>query len=993
MPMIGTGFANYYNYGRVSGMKNILELIEKEDRKNPLTDEEISKILGITRSEVIRLRDSLNIGDSRERRKEILESEINKILESSPNISEREFTKRLNEVGFNISRNIVSRYIKAMKNEFLLYNKEIKSDDEEINRIENEESSTTNNAFSALIGANGSLKSKVELAKASILYPPNGLHTLIYGSTGVGKSELAECMYKFAIESGAKEKNAPFVVFNCADYAENPQLLLSQLFGYIKGAYTGADSSKEGLVEMANNGLLFLDEIHRLPPEGQEILFHLIDKGKFRRLGETHSTRTAKIMIIAATTEDPESSLLITFRRRVPMLIELPSLKDRPFSERYEIITQFLSKEAFRINKRIVVKADVVRALMLYDCPGSIGQLRSDIQVACARSFLNSMKDKKTDVITKISHLPNHVRSGFLKISKREPEIEEFVSEDVVVNPNNSSEVVVKEDRYTLAENIYQLIEERFIELEKEGLTRDQINKIVGNQVETELKRFVKSADSKGAISKREIQQIVGEKITEIVDKVIRVGKQYFDDIEDNLYYSLATHINATYSRLINGKKIINPQLENIKNEYSKEYEVAKLMANIISDELKVVLPEDEVGFIAMYLRTFCGKNQTRKGRVGVIVLTHGHVAMGMAEVANRLLGVNHAVGIEMSLDESPQSALEKTIEVVKNIDEGKGCIILVDMGSLITFGEIITKKTGITTMAVGRVDTVMVLEVLRRAIIEDSNLKEIVEGINCDKHYVGRIEGVKEINKLPKAIVTLCITGEGTALNIKKYIEDLVPETKENVDIIPLGMMKQNTVEEEIRRISEKNNIVAIVGTFDPNIEDISFISFEDVIKGYGLKKVKKILGIRNDSESKFINVINEDLILNDVEATSKDEIIDRLVGLLHNKGYVDDKFMLSVYKREIMGNTCFKNNTAIPHGLPQHVINSSIAIAKLSKPIEWEKGLQIDVVFLIALKDDGKDYFRGLNKLVLNEAAMTLIRRSTNPSEIRSIIINNTK
>ena len=114
-----------------------------------------------------------------------------------------------------------------------------------------------NYAFDELIGFDGSLKSKVELSRAAILYPPNGLHTLIYGQTGVGKSELAECMYKFAIESGVKGKDCPFIVFNCADYAENPQLLLAQLFGYAKGAYTGAQTSKEGIVEMADNGILF----------------------------------------------------------------------------------------------------------------------------------------------------------------------------------------------------------------------------------------------------------------------------------------------------------------------------------------------------------------------------------------------------------------------------------------------------------------------------------------------------------------------------------------------------------------------------------------------------------------------------------------------------------------------------------------------------------------------------------------------------------------
>ncbi|GIM29442.1 hypothetical protein CPJCM30710_21080 [Clostridium polyendosporum] len=145
-------------------MKDILELIKKEDRKNPLTDEEISKILGITRGEVIKLRDSLNIGDSRERRKEILESEMKRVLESSPHISEREMTKRLNEIGFDISRNIVSRYIKNMQEQILFYQQENENINTELNKNEKEQSNTViNSAFSGLIGAYGSLKSKVEL--------------------------------------------------------------------------------------------------------------------------------------------------------------------------------------------------------------------------------------------------------------------------------------------------------------------------------------------------------------------------------------------------------------------------------------------------------------------------------------------------------------------------------------------------------------------------------------------------------------------------------------------------------------------------------------------------------------------------------------------------------------------------------------------------------------------------------------------------------------
>ena len=83
----------------------------------------------------------------------------------------------------------------------------------------------------------------------------------------MGKTLLACEMARNLKSIKAKNnEEAPFVMFNCAEYANNPQLLLSQLFGYTKGSFTGAVKDKAGLIEEANGGVLFLDEIHRLPP-------------------------------------------------------------------------------------------------------------------------------------------------------------------------------------------------------------------------------------------------------------------------------------------------------------------------------------------------------------------------------------------------------------------------------------------------------------------------------------------------------------------------------------------------------------------------------------------------------------------------------------------------------------------------------------------------------------------------------------------------------
>ena len=84
------------------------------------------------------------------------------------------------------------------------------------------------------------MKTTIKQAKAVIDYPPNGLNAIITGPTGSGKTLLAETIYKYGVETKKIDPKSPFVRFNCADYASNPQLLLSQLFGHEAGAYTGA---------------------------------------------------------------------------------------------------------------------------------------------------------------------------------------------------------------------------------------------------------------------------------------------------------------------------------------------------------------------------------------------------------------------------------------------------------------------------------------------------------------------------------------------------------------------------------------------------------------------------------------------------------------------------------------------------------------------------------------------------------------------------------
>lgn len=107
--------------------------------------------------------------------------------------------------------------------------------------------------------------------------------------------------------------DAPFITVNCAQYADNPELLTSHLFGHVTGAFTGADTNKMGAFEAAANGFLFLDEVHRLSAEGQEKLFTFLDQGIIYRMGESNNPISVNCRLAFATTEEVGSTFLTTF--------------------------------------------------------------------------------------------------------------------------------------------------------------------------------------------------------------------------------------------------------------------------------------------------------------------------------------------------------------------------------------------------------------------------------------------------------------------------------------------------------------------------------------------------------------------------------------------------------------------------------------------------------------------------------------------------------
>ena len=731
----------------------------------------------------------------------------------------------------------------------------------------NSKINTFENSLDMMIGAKGSLKSPIQQAKASVIYPPNGLHCLILGETGVGKSMFAELMYRFAIESHIIPSDAPFITFNCSDYAENPNLLISQIFGVKKGAYTGADRDKEGLLFKAHRGFFFLDEIHRLSPQGQEMLFTYIDNGFFRPLGETEKEIRVNVRIIGATTENPDSYLLKTFTRRIPMIINLPPIRERPLIEKYMLIENFLNEEAYRIGKSIYINRNSLISYLLYDCPNNIGQLKSDIQLACAKAFLKYKSEDEDYIIIGQSDLPNHVRKGLLKINEFRKEIDSILNTtSEILKFNNKKLDIPSILSLNTTEDFYCSIEEKYEALKDTGVNDEDINMILSADIESHFKKYmgdIKNYDKLG------ISSIVDKKIIEITEEIIEVAEKYLDrELDEQIFTGLALHLESSIERIKKGDKIINPKLDSIRSQYQEEFILATKIANIIDKKLYIKVPIDEIGYITMFFtKAFEIRDDKKAPKVAVLIIMHGKsTATSMADVANTLIGEHHAHAIDMPLSMYPETMYELVKEKILAIDEGKGVIILADMGSLTTFGDIISEETDKPVKTIDSVSTPIALEVTRKAVL-GYDIDEIVISLSSNMKTF-KIDQIESNNK-EEVIISACLTGDGASSKIKSIIEKSID--KKEIKVINLNIIDNEDLKDRIKKLKNQYDIIALVSTLNIKNIEIPFISAIDILKGNGIKKINEILK-ENELYAKVSLSLKEHLNHIDSEELIKD-------------------------------------------------------------------------------------------------------------------------
>lgn len=958
--------------------KEIVKIIEQENKKDPYTDDKLAGMLDTSRENITSIRKELNIPDSRKRREPGLIKDIKCILAQDAEMRMSELTLRLREEGYDVSRSAVAKAFNKI-------NDAAEDTAKEIYPV----SKKTDDSFNSLIGYNGSLRSCVVQAKASILYPPFGLPTLITGESGAGKTYFVECMYKFAVNSGVLDATSPFKVFNCADYADNPQLLLSILFGYKKGAFTGADKDTEGIVEQANGGVLFLDEIHRLPPKGQEILFSILDSRKFRRLGETFDERNANIIFTGATTEDIQSSLLLSFRRRIPMIISIPPLEEREISEKVELVRYFFQQECNRINNKIYVESKVIETLSLKKYPGNVGQLKSQIQVICARAFMKNINNRN-DVLSieldDLLYLENFLQDILIKDEKLIYRIRKMVK-DVMFIPQEKyiANQLNIGDSY-ISEGLYEEIERKYSELKSLKFDDKNVEEILSRYIINQFEKIgLSDRDNEQKFSLDKLKEIINADILVMVKELQSKLHSEFADtrLNENVFTHLAIHLQEAVKRIENKKSFSEVSIKNfrdIKNKHPREYEIAQNFADMLGQRLNIQVPEEEIGFIALYIKTAI-ENNPIKNNVGVIVICHGHIAREIVNVVDKLLNEDFPIAVDMPLDESPISTYDRVCKIVNIADKGNGILFLVDMGSLNNIGDMITSKFGIKTRTIDRIDLLTVMEAVRKASFSN-NLDDIYFSLIRQKYEYNYPYMMLNTGK-PKAVLAVCLTGEGTALRINETLKSAYA----NLKVFPVGIFDPD-LEKKIEGIQKEFDIAAAIGTINPEIKGINFIPFDSELFVRQGKPLELLLN--TESSLNASDLIDEEFIIIDPVFKSNEDLIETMCSLLINKGYIKKDYYKMVIKREEMQPTFFKWGVAIPHGDPQGVIRSSIVFARLMEPVKWGAG-KVNMVCLPAIKYGDKQVISQLFKVFSNKKLMESLSSVRTGFEFKTILLQN--
>ena len=654
-----------------------------------------------------------------------------------------------------------------------------------------------------LIGYDQSLKEAVAIAKAAILYPEGKPMILIKAEKGSGVKYFAQKVFQFAVKSGVVKNSTMLLLFDCHAYKENEAYGKKVLFG---------DQEKEGLLDQSQNGMLLIQNIDLLPGYEQEMIFSWKHRG----------------IILFHTDTDEKKQNRVKSLEHMDYTLYIPSLKERTMEERFQLVQKFFQEEARNLKRNIEVDSSILNALLLYDVRENIRGLKTDIHTGCANCYVRTRKSRNRFIEIQLADFPIDVRKGVLYYRVRKEEVDAFISKDYKYAFTDAT-MLKKQKRQEEqeAKSIYQSLDHRKKELKKQHITEEEVDAVVSTELYSNFAKYCQEL-SKKVQSRKDLEKFVSDKLIYHVEEFLKLAGQTLEQtFDEKMLFVICLHMNSCFVRVTTKQRISNEEIQQLVVTYPYEYQLSKDFIKSMEQEFGIHLNVDEIMFLMLFL--IQNKREVIQ-RVVTLVAMHGSTAAtSIAETANAMANESTTYAYDLALDKDIKAAYDELKQMVISIHQGKGILLIYDMGSIRTMAESIAIETGIPIEFLEVPITLLCIAGSNQAS-EDKDLNDISQYLQMNFEHIQHVRDNRNKN-----ILVLLSSAAGNITLARHHI-DRNMEWKD-MEVVSIISEDMNDIYNQIGRISRKGKITGIIGDSDPGLAQYPFTTISHLLE---MEKIK---------------------------------------------------------------------------------------------------------------------------------------------------------
>lgn len=653
--------------------------------------------------------------------------------------------------------------------------------------------------FYGIIGANGSLKSIIDQCKASISYPPHGLPILLLGATGTGKKTLSRAIFEYSVESKIISKKGSFCVMRI--HEDSNSTFKDCLF------------EDNGFIEQSRLGVLYIEGIHLLDNDNQQILEEVLSNRVYEYNG--HIINISSRFILASE-EDAEYKISRDLLFNIPLIAKVQSYNTRFNEEKESFIIKFFIDESVKIGKDIYITDNILRLILNQQIDGEVIGLKKLIRFICASANADNDSNElriyhyhlpKTIVVKESSELSSSFDGNDFK------NVKEYHSSDDV-----DTIIDFYDEILSITESFNNI-----------GYPDDIKN------IESKMFATVRMYYDYLLFAKKYDQMRLKSLEHSIAEIIRKISMHYSMNVPVNsiVVLSRVVYILKDNNSILNNWRIVNGRsislsLNKLGNHYPKEMDLVSVIEHNILNYTGTHLDDMSKLILLFDLKKYT-EGITKTKYMGII-LAHGYsTASSIANTVNSLTQRYVFDAIDMPLDTTVDEIVDRLEVHVNRNSVSSDLIVLVDMGSLEDIGKKLDTGVKRDIGVVNNVSTQLALDVAYN-ILSGKPMQEVLDyAVNGTETRYKIIQN-KANNQI---IVFTSENGIGMANRMVNLFTTSLPRAID-VEIISMEY-------DEMRRlgnIDKINNreVLFVTGTSNPGVSLDKFISLEDMIDSKGV-------------------------------------------------------------------------------------------------------------------------------------------------------------